>query len=184
MASSESREELGRRIAACEPRLRLLLAHLAGPRLRAHVEIDDLAQEAVLRALASPRVPEDDAELWRWLTAIARHAAIDAARALRARRHASNTVRLERADWSRVGLRESVVGSPSPGAATLVAAHEQEQRWRRALEVLSPEHRRVIGLRQIEGLSAAEAAARMHRSEAAVHSLYRRALQAWEEASR
>jgi len=41
----------------------------------------------------------------------------------------------------------------------------------------------VIGLRQFEGLSAAAAGRRMGRSEAAVHSLYRRALLAWEAGS-
>jgi DNA-directed RNA polymerase specialized sigma24 family protein len=41
----------------------------------------------------------------------------------------------------------------------------------------------VIGLRQFEGLTAAQAGARMGRSEAAVHSLYRRALESWESAA-
>ena len=50
----------------------------------------------------------------------------------------------------------------------------------RSFLALPPEHRRVLGLRQFEGLSAEEAAARMGRSAAAVHSLYRRALQAWQ----
>lgn len=45
------------------------------------------------------------------------------------------------------------------------------------------EPRRMLGLRRFEGLSAAETAARMGRSEAAVHSLFRRALGAWEAAS-
>jgi DNA-directed RNA polymerase specialized sigma24 family protein len=42
----------------------------------------------------------------------------------------------------------------------------------------------VIGLRQLEGLTAAEAGLRLGRSEVAVHSLYRRALEAWERAAR
>jgi DNA-directed RNA polymerase specialized sigma24 family protein len=44
---------------------------------------------------------------------------------------------------------------------------------------LSPDHRRVLGLRQFEGLDARAAARRMGRSESALHSLYRRALGAW-----
>ena len=52
-----------------------------------------------------------------------------------------------------------------------------------AYHALAPDHRRVLGLRQFEGLSAAETGARMGRSEAAVHSLYRRALVAWEAAA-
>ena len=45
----------------------------------------------------------------------------------------------------------------------------------------TPDHRRVIGLRQFEGLSAAEVGQRLGRSESAVHSLYRRGLEAWEQ---
>jgi DNA-directed RNA polymerase specialized sigma24 family protein len=45
---------------------------------------------------------------------------------------------------------------------------------------LSGEHRRVLGLRQFAGLSARETGARMGRSESAIHSLYRRALEAWQ----
>ena len=40
----------------------------------------------------------------------------------------------------------------------------------------------MIGLRQFEGLSARATAQRMGRSETAVHSLYRRALAALEQA--
>jgi len=184
MDTSASQQPFAVRLAECGPRLRLVLAHMAGPRLRAHVELDDLAQETMLRALSSANAPVDEAELWRWLVAIARHVAIDAARALRARRHATNSVRLERADWSRIGMRESRVAARGPGASTLVAAHEDEGRLLQAFARLSPEHRRVIGLRQFEGLSAAEAAVRLHRTETAVHSLYRRALLAWDAAAK
>ena len=66
------------------------------------------------------------------------------------------------------------------GPATRVRARELELRLEERYEALSAEHKRVIGLRQLEGLSAREAAERMGRSEIAVHSLYRRALQAWQ----
>jgi DNA-directed RNA polymerase specialized sigma24 family protein len=58
---------------------------------------------------------------------------------------------------------------------------ETSQELLRAFLRLTPEHRRVIGLRQLEGLPAAQAARRLGRSETAVHSLFRRALQAWSE---
>jgi RNA polymerase sigma factor (sigma-70 family) len=178
-------EEWERQIAQQEPKLRLLFTHLAGARLRAHVELDDLVQECLLRALSSrTRPPDDAAELGRWLASLARHTAIDAARALRTRRRSAQVVRLERADWSCVGLRESRVADRAPGVATRLGRDEDQARVLAAFERLAPEHRRVIGLRQFEGLSAAEAAARLQRSESAVHSLYRRALQAWAEAAR
>ena len=73
------------------------------------------------------------------------------------------------------------MAAPGPGPATHLAGAEAGDRLADAFARLSAEHRRVIGLRQLEGLSAAGAAARMGRSEGAVHSLYRRALAAWEE---
>ena len=60
--------------------------------------------------------------------------------------------------------------------------NDDAARVTRAFESLSPAHRRVLGLRQFEGLSAREAAARTGSTEKAVHSLYRRALEAWERA--
>lgn len=165
------------------PRLRLLMAHLAGRRLRAQVELDDLVQETLLRALASSQRPPAP-ELERWLNALARHTAIDAARALRARRRAETPLRLERGDWSRVGVRESALGGRGVGVVTRIAADDEQRRLLAAFQRLSSEHQRVIGLRQFEGLSAAEAARRLQRSESAVHSLYRRALEAWAEAGR
>ncbi len=179
-----SSDDFAGRVAQHEPRLRLLFTHLVGANLRARVELDDLVQECLLRALTSSTAPDDPSELWRWLATLARHTAIDAARALRTRRRSAQVARLERADWSRVGLRESRLAVRAPGVATQLAEAEEHARMLAAYEGLSAEHRRVIGLRQFEGLSAAEAAARLQRSESAVHSLYRRALQAWAEAAR
>ncbi len=164
-------------------RLRLLMAHLAGPRLRAHVELDDLVQETLLRALASSQQPRDT-ELERWLNTLARHVAIDVARGLRARRRGEAPLRLERADWSRVGLRESAVAASAAGVLTRLADDDEQRRLLTAFARLSNEHQRVIGLRQFEGHSAAQVAQRLQRSESAVHSLYRRALEAWAEAAR
>ena len=66
-----------------------------------------------------------------------------------------------------VGLgRSGVAGSagwagaaaPGPGPATRVAGEEEEVRVQRAFETLAPDHRRVLGLRQFEGLTAVDAA--------------------------
>ncbi len=177
----------GARLAALEPRLRLLCVHLAGPAVRARVPVEDLVQEVYLRAVAAPgglpAAEPGERRLARWLTRIARHAVIDAARAIRAARRDGNVRPLARADWSRSGAGSSRFAAPAPGPATRAADAELGERTARAFAALTGEHRRVIGLRQLEGLSAAEAAQRMGRSEAAVHSLYRRALAAWERAA-
>ena len=182
------RENAGARLFALAPRLRLLLAHLAGRAVRARVEIDDLAQEVFLRALASPgglpQHEDGEAALWRFIVHIARHCVIDVARAARAHKRAGRTEPLVRSDRSSPGVHESQVVQVGAGFATRAGEAEDRLRLVRAFERLDPEHRRVIGLRQLEGLSAAATARRMGRSESAVHSLYRRALQAWESSLR
>ncbi len=185
-----SLDPLAERLCALEPRLRLLFAHLAGKRLRERVEVEDLVQEVFLRALGSretlPPESAGEAELWRFLVHLARHVAVDAARALRAQKRSGVEQRLVHSDWSRAGshpggaLAESALAARTHGPSTRVAALEGLEHMTRAFRRLSPEHRRVIGLRQFEGLSAAEAGLRLSRSETAVHSLYRRALEAWE----
>lgn len=176
----------GARLSAQEGVLRLLLLHLAGRALRRRVEIDDLLQEVYLRALTAPgglpAAEPGEAALVRGLRRLAREVVVDAARALRAAKRDGRVLRLERSDWSRAGAA-SGVAERAPGPATRAGAREESERLARAFGALSPEHRRVIGLRRFEGLPAAEAARRMGRSEVAVHSLYRRALEAWGETS-
>jgi RNA polymerase sigma-70 factor (ECF subfamily) len=154
----------------------------------ARTEVDDLAQEVFLRAVAADDLPPHepgDAPLYRYLSAIARHTVVDIARAIRAHKRDGREDRLLRSEWSRAaGVRASQVRSDGPGPSTRAAGAETGERLARGFQRLAADHRRVIGLRQFEGLSAAEAARRMGRSETAVHSLYRRALEAWEEASR
>lgn len=54
--------------------------------------------------------------------------------------------------------------------------HERFERLEKALENLSPDHRKVILMARIEGLPIQEIAARMERSPDAVMHLLRRAL--------
>ncbi len=178
-------ERQGERLAAQERSLRLALAHLAGGAVRRRIEIDDLLQEVYLRALTAPGglPPREEGEgaLRRFLQRLARNAVIDAARAIRAAKRDGREERLVHSDWSRGGPRASAVAAAEMGPATGAVDAEECAGILATFDRLSPEHRRVIGLRQFEGLSAREAAARMGRSETAVHSLFRRALAAWEE---
>lgn len=176
--------DIGTRLAAHQQRLRLLLCHLAGRAVRARIELDDLVQEVFLRAVTSasslPDPEPGDAPLWRFLARLARNTVIDAARSIRAVKRSGNTVPLTRSDWSRAGPTASQILAQTAGPATRVIAGETSKLLLERFQSLAPEHRRVIGLRQFEGLSARETARRMGRSETAVHSLYRRALAAWE----
>ena len=176
--------ELGERLGAFHQRLQLLLHHYAGRAIRAQVEIDDLVQEVYLRSVAQPgSIPPaepGDAALWRYLARIARNAVIDVARSIRALKRDGATSPLTRSDWSHAGPVANQLLAKTAGPATKLIAKETSEQLLDQYRALTPEHRRVLGLRQFEGLSAAETAARMGRSETAIHSLYRRALAAWE----
>jgi RNA polymerase sigma-70 factor (ECF subfamily) len=179
-AGEADADVLGARLAARSGRLRLLLAHLAGRAVRARCEVDDLAQEVFVRALADPaRLPRDDAAFDRHLALLARHVVVDAARALRAAKREGEAGAQPLGSSSTGGAGASRLLARTGGPATKAAAREQAADLVAAYLRLAPEHRRVLGLRQFQGLSAAEAAQRMGRSEVAVHSLYRRALESW-----
>jgi len=169
------------RLAARAGKLRLLVASLAGPSLRARFEIDDFVQETFVRVLGdSAPLPAEDAALDRHLALVARHVVIDAARALRAAKREGERSAAPLAASS--GGNSSFGGriaARSAGPGTRAAGRELSQDLVAAYLRLTPEHRRVLGLRQFQGLTALECARRMGRSEVAVHSLYRRALEAW-----
>lgn len=179
----------GDRLAAESGRLRLHLLHLAGRAVLARVEVEDLLQELFLRAVAAPGgLPPpgpsgQEVELRRFLARLARNTVVDAVRAIRAAKRDGKEEPLRRSDWSRVAGRDaSALLAAGAGPATRAQGGESAERLARAFAALPADHRRVIGLRQFEGLTAAQAAPRLGRSEAAVHSLYRRALEAWEAA--
>jgi RNA polymerase sigma factor (sigma-70 family) len=167
--------------------LSLLLAHLTGRAVRARVDREDLAQEVFLRVLAMPAglpgAEPGEAALRGLLRRVARNCVIDVVRTARAAKRRRTELRLDRSDWSRVGVPESELAASVAGPATRAATADDHRRLMDAFARLSPEHRRVIGLRQLEGHAAAEVARRMGRSETAVHSLYRRALLAWAAAA-
>lgn len=176
----------GERLASHGGRLRLLLSHLAGRAIRQRIELDDLVQEVYVRALTAgrglPPFEEGDLALWRFLVRLARNTVIDAARSIRAAKRSGRTLPLahsSESEWNSRGPRAGEILANTAGPLTKVTASEAGDLLRQAYESLLPEHRRVIGFRQFEGLSARETARRMGRSESAIHSLYRRALAAW-----
>lgn len=168
-----------RHVAAVAGQVELLVAHLAGPALRSRVGHEDLVADVLVRLMESDRARGlEGEELVRYARAVTRSVVVDAARRARwAPRRMSSL--------GGTGSAGPAVEAPGtgPGPGTLAARGEEAGRLVAAFLGLAPEHRRVIGLRRFEGLSAREAAARMGRTETAVHSLLRRALGAWAEAS-
>ena len=162
-------------------KLRLYVEFRLGPALARTVEVDDVVQEACLRAwrdLERATLSGEGAFLG-WLSAIARNVIADIARAARAQKREGRAVRLARSDWSRAGVEPAATGA---GPRTRAEQGELQQRLRAAFHSLSPQHRRVIALRQFEQKSAREAAPQLGCSELAVHALFRRALDAWARA--
>jgi RNA polymerase sigma-70 factor (ECF subfamily) len=129
-------EALSAEIVELLPRLRRFARALAGN----PSDADDLVQIAIERALAKSEQLRADAPLAGWLFGILRNAWIDEARA-RARRH-------------RVFVPEELgeqVADPHSARVEILPVQQ-------AMERLSDEHREVISLVLIEGLSYREAA--------------------------
>jgi RNA polymerase sigma-70 factor (ECF subfamily) len=127
------------------------------------LDVEEVLQDTLLRAYRSLDRFEwqDEDSFFRWLCGIAKRALAEAARQAR------------RAERSLA--REPVqAGEPSPSA--ILRRRERFDRLEQALEDLGPDHREVILLCRIEGLTSAEVAERLNRSPAAVRQLLVRAL--------
>lgn len=134
-------------------------------RLAARFAPEDVLQETLLEATRKLDSFElrDGPSFYGWLVAIARFKLSEAERALRAHKRAREEP-LER-DPAQNGT------SPSMGAMRI----ERAQLLQAALTELPEAQAQAIRLRYLEGLSLAEAAARMQRSEAALKALVTRA---------
>ena len=134
-----------------------------GSRLRERVAVEDVLQEAFLRAFRSIETAKFDTEqsFFGWLATITERTTVDFARRAAARPISA--------------LDHEVPGrdvSPSRG----LQREERFERLQRALDGLSPEHREVIILARLQGLPFREIAERMDRSHTAVANLLSRAL--------
>jgi RNA polymerase sigma-70 factor, ECF subfamily len=146
-------------------RLVAWIALAAPPALTRRVPAEDLAQETLLEAARKldrfePRGPRS---FYAWLVGIARHKLSEAQRA-------------ELADKRGGGealLRDPTGRITSPTRAA--ARAERAERVRAALLDLPEAQAEALRLRYLEGLSTAEVAARMERSETAVKALVVRA---------
>lgn len=133
------------------------------PELRRRVEVADVVQETLTRALESIAQFrwEGEESFARWLKGIARNVILKAAR--------THSIRLEPGEsW------EATDGSPS--VSRVLRREERFERLEAALEALTPEQQEVVRLARFQGLKASEIAARTGRTENAVKQLMLRAL--------
>ena len=143
--------------------LRSTIERRVGPLLRQRLNPEDVLQETYLRAFQSIERIEwrGHAAFARWLAAIAENLILDAARR---RRH-----------YPELALERDVPDSDTAPSAHL-RRKERFDRLKDSLAGLSEDHRQVIVLARIEGLSTEEIAHRMNRSTSAVRNLLSRAM--------
>ena len=162
-AQSGDRSSFEKLVKACRSRLHTLVRLKLGTELRRKIEVDDIVQETLLQAYDSIGTlrSAEEGRFFRWLSGIANHVIFNEARRQRRR----PTVPYE---------SNAVTSDPSPSKN--VRRDERFERLEAALDALSPDHREVVLLARIEGLTLAEVAERMERSQGAVAQLLWRAL--------
>jgi len=140
-----------------------------GPNLRVRMDPEDIMQEVAIEAVNSWKTLSDEANAGAWLVTLARR---KVARILRDNLGvAARDPRREHAIKTEVPIADR-----RSGPVTHADRKDRLELLEQALERLSEDHREVILLTKIEGLSAKEVGERMERSENAIHLLLSRAL--------
>jgi len=145
-------------IAAFEPlveKYRQRVWRLAYNVLRDREEAWDVAQEAFIKAYQALPSFRGQSAFYTWLYRITMNVAADRARSRAAQGRAFGTERVPEEDWERV------ITDPNPGEASPAdAASRREERRKimQALDRLSEDHRQIIMLGDLEGLSYREIA--------------------------
>jgi RNA polymerase sigma-70 factor (ECF subfamily) len=142
-------------VAAFEPlveKYRQRVWRLAFNVLRDREEAWDVAQEAFIRAWQALPNFRGQSAFYTWLFRIVMNVAADRARQRAARGRAFGTERVPEEEWERVIADEG--GTPDETAARV----EERERITKALARLSDDHRTIIMLSDLEGLSYREIA--------------------------
>jgi RNA polymerase sigma-70 factor, ECF subfamily len=142
-------------VAAFEPlveKYRQRVWRLAFNVLRDREEAWDVAQEAFIRAWQALPNFRGQSAFYTWLFRIVMNVAADRARQRSARGRAFGTERVPEEEWERVIADEGV--TPEETATRL----EERERITKALATLSQDHRAIIMLSDLEGLSYREIA--------------------------
>lgn len=140
-----------------------------GPNLRVRMDPEDILQEVAIEAVNSWHTLSDEANAGAWLVTLARR---KIARILRD--HLGVAARDPRREHAI--KTELPVADRRSGPVTHADRKDRLELLEQALERLSDDHREVVLLMKIEGLSGKDVADRMGRSENATHLLLSRAL--------
>ena len=145
-------------------RLEGLVRVRLGERLQAALELEDIVQESFLRAFQSIHdfSWRGEESFLRWLGGISNHVLQEEAKRQKLRS---------------ASPLEYDVSHDQPSQSTVQRREERFDRLEKALENLSPDHRRVVLLARVERLPLKEVALRMNRTRDAARQLLWRALQ-------
>lgn len=133
-----------------------------GSKVRARIEAEDVLQETLTRAYQSIEKfrYQGEESFYSWLGTIAEHLIWNVS---------------QKQSSSYLELKTDVADDDaSPGRN--LRRHERFERLEKALNRLSPDHRKALVLSRFEGLKVTEIAARMNRSPNAVYKLLARAV--------
>jgi RNA polymerase sigma-70 factor (ECF subfamily) len=170
---------LGRLLDGLRPYVRVVVRGVGQDRLRARAEESDFIQDALLEAHRSfPSFRGGTvAELVAWLRRIVVRTT---ARTLRGQLEAEKR---DPAREQHAAELDGIAGAhPTPGE--LASRHEEAATMAEAVALLPDDMQQVLLGRHLDGLSHAELAARLGRSEGAVRVLYLRALRRLREVYR
>ena len=153
--------------------------------VRAVVAPEDIIQETfadAFRGIGALK-PEGEDAFYRWLTAIADNRVTDAVRAQRAAKRGGGRVRVEGAAAGRSSIAALVdlVAASHRTPSRSAGGHEAAAAVQVALAGLKEEFLEALLLRYLEALPVADVAARLGKTEPAVHKLCSRGLQAMRE---
>jgi RNA polymerase sigma-70 factor (ECF subfamily) len=157
----------------CHDRLRQGLARRVPRDLSGILDADDILQEAQVAACRnlSGFKPQGPDAFYRWVATIALRRLRNAIKAQRAaKRGAGRSGGMGMREESVVALLE-LMSSPERSPSQKAARIEAAQAVQDALEQLPTAYRQAVQLVYIDGLSVADAAVAMGRSERAVHNL-------------
>ncbi len=158
-----------------------LAAHIAPQlpeSLRGAVAVEDILQETFIKAWrAIGRFKAQGANsFFAWLAQIAKNTLLDNIKAQRRVKRGRRRIVADRSPSSVATLLE-VLACDERTPSRVVRRREVEQALRVAMAGLKNEYRQALQLRYMEGLAVDVAAARMNRTEGALHMLCHRAIE-------
>jgi RNA polymerase sigma-70 factor (ECF subfamily) len=180
-ARGGDRFALAKLLATCDPQLRARAEVRIDAAMRVKRGPDDLLQDTYLEAVR--RIGQfkgcDLSSFLKWVAVILDHKLVDARRAAHCQaRDVEREVRVEGVNsdsyWNLLDQVYAEWYTPS----RVVARQEAVGALAACLSTLSGPQRRVVQMRFLEGISVADVAARLGKSEAAVAALTQRALKA------